>query len=320
MGQAASADRGRLPSYHHKLAFAPADLPLDGERLASPALAPAMRAAYNSTVSSVEIARLSTGVSLPYVEEGGQSGVPLLLIHAWGESRGSFSRLLPLLPRTVHAFAMDQRGHGEADKPADGYAMADFVADLVAFQDTLGLGPCILVGSSSGGYVAQRFAVDQPSRTLGLVLVGAPRSLRGRPAFADEVERLTDPIDRDWVRSSLDWFEFHHPVPAEYLADRIDDGVRMPAHVWKLALAGFSEAAVPTETGTIQAPTLIIWGDRDNLLPHGEELKLAAAITRSRIVTYESTGHLVLWEQPERIANDIAEFVDQVIRGGPPNG
>jgi pimeloyl-ACP methyl ester carboxylesterase len=279
-----------------------------------------MRAAYNSMVSSVEIARLSTGVSLPYVEEGGQSGVPLLLIHAWGESRGSFSRLLPLLPRTVHAFAMDQRGHGDADKPADGYAMADFVADLVAFQDALRLGPCILVGSSSGGYVAQRFAVDEPSRTLGLVLVGTPRSLRGRPPFADEVDRLTDPIDRDWVRSSLGWFEFHHPVPAEYMADRIDDGVRMPAHVWKLALAGFSEAAVPTETGTIQAPTLIIWGDRDNLLSHDEPAKLAAAIPRSRLVTYESTGHLVLWEQPERIANDIAEFVDQVIRGGPPNG
>jgi rifampin ADP-ribosylating transferase len=269
-------------------------------------------------VSSIEVARLSTGVSLPYVEQGGQSGVPLLLIHAWGESRGSFSRLLPLLPPTVHAFAMDQRGHGDADKPGDGYAMADFVADLVAFQDRLGLGPCVLVGSSSGGYVAQRFAVDEPSRMLGLVLVGAPRSLRGRAPFADEVERLTDPIDRDWVRASLDWFTFHQAVPAEYLEDRVDDGIRMPAHVWKLALAGFSDAAVPTESGTIQAPTLIIWGERDELLPQGEGERLAAAIPRSRMVVYESTGHMVLWEQPERIANDIAEFVDQVTRGGPP--
>ena len=273
-------------------------------------------------MSSIRVARLSTGVSLPYVEQGGQAVVPLLLIHAWGESRGSFSRVLPRLPKTVHAFAMDQRGHGDADKPADGYAMADFVADLVAFQDTLGLGPCILVGSSSGGYVAQRFAVDDPSRTLGLVLLGAPRSLHGRPPFADEVDRLTDPIDREWVRSSLDWFEFHQPVPAEYLADRIEDGVRMPAHVWKLALTGLAEGGVPTETGTIHAPTLIIWGGRDDLLPHGEQAKLAAAIPRSRLVTYESTGHLVLWEQPERIANDIAEFVDQVIlrRGGPNAG
>jgi rifampin ADP-ribosylating transferase len=241
--------------------------------------------------------------------------VPLLLIHAWGESRGSFSRVLPLLPRGVRALAMDLRGHGEADKPADGYALADYVADLVAFQDELGTGPSILVGSSSGGYVAQRFAVDEPERTLGLVLIGAPRSLRGRPPFADEVDRLTDPIDREWVKSSLAWFEFHQPVPAEYLADRIDDGLRMPAHVWKQALAGFSEAAVPTETATIRAPTLIIWGERDELLPPDDGAKLAKAIPGSRRVTYEATGHLVLWEQPERIANDIGVFVDQAIHG-----
>jgi pimeloyl-ACP methyl ester carboxylesterase len=209
-------------------------------------------------VSRFGVARLSTGVALPYVEQGDESAVPLLLLHAWSESRGSFSRLLPLLPNSVHAFAIDQRGHGDADKPSSGYALADFAADVGAFLDALSLPACVMVGSSSGGYVAQRFALDEPSRTLALVLVGAPRSLRGRPPFADEVDRLTDPIDREWVRASLDWFELHHPVPAQYMADRVDDGVRMPAHVWKQALAGFSEAQVPTESGTIIAPTLII--------------------------------------------------------------
>jgi rifampin ADP-ribosylating transferase len=209
---------------------------------------------------------------------------------------------------------MDQRGHGDADKPPSGYALADFAADIGAFQDALGLPPCILVGSSSGGYVAQRVAVDDPSRTAGLVLVGAPRSLHARrPPFADEVDRLTDPIDRDWVRSSLDWFQFHNPIPAEYLAARIDDGVRMPAHVWKQALAGLSEAEVPTETGTITTPTLIIRGGRDELLPYVEVVRLAAAIPGSRLLTYESTGHLVLWEQPERIAKDLVAFVGSLL-------
>jgi pimeloyl-ACP methyl ester carboxylesterase len=258
------------------------------------------------------LAHLSTGVSLPYVEHGDESGVPMLLIHAWGESRGSFSRLLPLLPDTIHAFAMDQRGQGEADKPSSGYGMSEFAADLGALQDALGLGACVLVGASSGGYVAQRFALDRPSRTLGLVLVGAPRSLHGRPPFADEVDRLTDPIDRDWVRSSLAWFELHQPVPSEYLEARIDDGVRMPAHVWKQALEGLSEAPIPTETGTITAPTLIISGARDDLLPHDDQARLAAAIPQSRLVTYESTGHLVLWEQPERIASDLIAFVRDI--------
>jgi pimeloyl-ACP methyl ester carboxylesterase len=260
------------------------------------------------------VTRLSTGVSLPYLEHGEQSGLPLLLLHAWGESSGSFSRLMPLLPTTVRAIAMDQRGHGRADKPAEKYAMTDYVADLVAFQDALGLGPCVFVGSSSGGYVAQHLALAQPARTAGLVLVGAPRSLRGRAPFADEVDELSDPIRREWVRSSLAWFEFHQPVPEDYLEDRVDDGMRMPAHVWKQALAGFSEAPVPTEAGTISAPTLIIWGERDNLLPRVEVTSLADAIPGARLVTYESTGHMVLWEQPGRIADDIAAFLDEVRR------
>jgi pimeloyl-ACP methyl ester carboxylesterase len=258
---------------------------------------------------------LATGVSLPYLERGEPSGQPLLLLHAWGESLQSFSRLLPLLPNAVRAIAMDQRGHGHADKPADAYEMADYVADLVAFQDVLGLGPCVLVGSSSGGYVAQHFALAEPARTAGLVLVGAPRSLRGRPPFADEVDQLTDPINRGWVRSSLAWFEFHQPVPADYVEDRVDDGMRMPAHVWKQALAGLSDAPVPTESGMISAPTLIIWGERDNLLPLGDATRLAAAIPGSRLVTYESTGHMVLWEQPERIADDITAFIGEVVMG-----
>ena len=61
----------------------------------------------------------------------------------------------------------------------------------------------MLVRSSSGGYVAQQVAVDNPNRVAGLVLVGSPHSLHGRPAFADEVERLTDPVDPTWVRESL---------------------------------------------------------------------------------------------------------------------
>jgi rifampin ADP-ribosylating transferase len=133
--------------------------------------------------------------------------------------------------------------------------------------------------------------------------------LRGRPPFADEVDRLTEPVDRAWVRASLEWFPRFHDIPGWYVEDRIDDGLRMPATVWRKTLTGLSTAVPPTETGTITVPTLIIRGKRDDLLVQQDQEALAVAIPGSRLVEYNDTGHLVLWEQPQRVASDLIDFV-----------
>jgi pimeloyl-ACP methyl ester carboxylesterase len=252
---------------------------------------------------------LGTGVTVPYLEQGDPRAPAVLLLHAWVESSACFDRLLPALPPSLRVFAMDQRGHGDADKPADGYALVDFADDIEAFMDAVGLPSAVLLGSSSGGYVAQQVAVHVPHRVDGLVLVGAPRSLQGRPAFADEVDRLTDLVDATWVEESLTWFPRYHDVPDWYIKDRIRDGLRVPAHVWRAGLTGLTTAVPPSESGTITVPTLIIWGERDELLPLQDGEMLAAAIPGSRLVVYEDTGHVVLWEQPERIAADLTDFV-----------
>jgi len=98
-------------------------------------------------------------------------------------------------------------------------------------------------------------------------------------------------------------------VPDWYIKDRIRDGLRVPAHVWRAGLTGLTTAVPPSESGTITVPTLIIWGERDELLPLQDGEMLAAAIPGSRLVVYEDTGHVVLWEQPERIAADLTDFV-----------
>ena len=254
------------------------------------------------------IAKLRTGVTLPYTEQGRADGTPVVLLHAWGESRHAFSRVCPLIPDTLRVLAPDQRGHRDASKPPTGYTLADYVADVEAFLDAVGVASAVIAGSSSGGYVGQQFALDHPDRTRGLVLIGAPLSLHGRAPFADEVEGLVDPIDRDWVRASLSWFRLQRAVPQEYLEDRVEDGVRMPARVWRDALAGLSEAVPPTEAGVIGVPALVIWGGRDELLPADTGERLTAAIPGAVLRTYEDGGHLVLWEQPERVARDITEF------------
>jgi rifampin ADP-ribosylating transferase len=253
---------------------------------------------------------LATGVSVPYVSGGPTAGAPVVLLHAWGESWRSFDRLLPLLPDTIHAVAMDLRGHGDADKPAAGYSLAEVAADVAAFMDAVGIPSAVLLGSSSGGYVAQQVAITSPHRVAGLVLVGSPRSLQRRPSFADEVDQLAEPVDAAWVRKFLAWFPRFHQVPPWYIDGRVQDGVRMPAYVWRETLAGLVNARPPTDTATITAPTLIVWGARDELLTREDQWALAAAIPASRLIVYQETGHLVLWEQPGRVASDLTAFLD----------
>jgi non-heme chloroperoxidase len=132
------------------------------------------------TLQSVE---LPNQMKLPYVEQGGPSGVPVLLLHAIADSWRAFE--------PIHAFALTQRGHGDASRPAVGYHVYDFASDLAAFMDAIQLEAAVIAGGSSSGFVARRFAIDHTERTLGLVLMGSPAWLRD-----STVSKLTDPVVR----------------------------------------------------------------------------------------------------------------------------
>ncbi|WP_231685985.1 alpha/beta fold hydrolase [Arthrobacter sp. ZBG10] len=242
------------------------------------------------------------------VQDTGRTGTPLLLLHAWGESRKSFDRLIPQLTG-CRTYAPHLRGQGDADKPLSGYSLTKQAEDAAAILDALELPHAAVVGSSSCGYVAQQLALAHPQRVTALVLVGSPLSLQGRPAVADEVDALTDPLDEAWVRNSLTWFPLVHDVPAWYIMDRVRDGRSMPAHAWKSIFNGLCGAIPPSKSGTIQAPTLILWGGQDNLLPRTDQETLAARIPGSVLRTYPDAAHLVLWECPERVAEDITVFL-----------
>ena len=259
--------------------------------------------------SGLRTLELRTGISVPCFIRGPETEVPLLLLHAWAESRRTFDRLIPLLPG-LRILAPDLRGQGEADKPDGGYSLSDQAEDVAAILDALDVPRAYVLGSSSGGYAAQQFAAMYPERVAGLVLVGAPLSLQGRPSFADEVDALTDPLEEQWVRDSLLWFPLLHPVPAWYVEDRIKDGLAMPARAWKGILDGLVEAVPPTEAGSISAPTLVIWGASDELLPRSDQEILVSRIPGSRLVVYSETGHLVLWECPEQVAADTMAFLE----------
>lgn len=263
--------------------------------------------------------RLSTGIATTSWEQGERgNGPPVVLLHAWGESRRVFVRLVPHLTDALWVLAPDLRGHGEADQPVAGYDLATLADDVVAFLDAVGAEAGFLVGASSGGYVAQQVAVARPDRVAGLVLSGAPRSLHGRVApFADEVDRLVDPIEPAWLREFTLGFVPPGAVPDWYVDLLVEEGLRIPAEVWRLSLEGLGSSPAPTDVGRVSAPTLIVAGADDTVLGREESDALLRAIPGARLVRYPRAGHVVHWEQPERLARDIAAFVGEQPRGRP---
>jgi non-heme chloroperoxidase len=272
-----------------------------------------------SIVRSVE---LPGRVSLPYVEQGDPSGVPVVLVHAIADSWRSFEPVLSDLPESIHAFALTQRGHGEASRPAGGYHPRDFAADLAAFMDALDLGAAILVGGSSGGFIARRFAIDHPGRTLGLVFLGSPASLRDKPGVLEMWDStfsvLTDPVPPNLVREFTEGI-VTRPVPRSFLETIMRENLKVPARVWRATFKGHLEDDSLAELGRIKVPTLIVWGDRDGIIPRSDQWFLAAAIERSRLLVYHGTGHAIYWEKPDRVAADLASFVARLETGKHPS-
>lgn len=264
--------------------------------------------------SEVEFAtaRLTTGLRLSFAERGDRSGEAIVFLHAYVDSWFTFSRVLPLLPSRYHAFAPDQRGHGESDKPECCYTADDFAADVDAFMDAVEIDHATLVGDSSGGLIAQRMALAYPRRVRRLILIGAPTTLlhnEGVMEWWEELRALDDPVEPEFVRGLLGRM-IHHPVPEDFLETAISESLKVPAQVWRDYWEGVILTVDDTaRLGEIEAPTLILWGERDALLPREEQERRAATIPEATLKAYPDTGHVVCWERPEWVARDLEAFM-----------
>ncbi len=263
--------------------------------------------------------RIPGRIRIPYVEQGDPSGVPMILLHGLADSWHSFELVLPRLPGTIHAFALTQRGHGDADRPSGGYRTRDFAADAAGFSRALGLKPAIIVGHSMGSTNALRFATDYPELTRGLVLVASFATYRGNPAVVEfwesAISQLTDPIDPEFVREFQESTD-GRPLPPEFFHTVVQEALKVPARVWQAAVEGLLEDDFVAEMDRVKAPTLMFWGDRDTLSSRNDQEVLLGAIKGSRLKAYEGVGHGLHWEEPERFAQDLLEFCNLLTEGG----
>ncbi|HEV2931473.1 MAG TPA: alpha/beta hydrolase [Propionibacteriaceae bacterium] len=261
--------------------------------------------------------RLATGPQVHYAEQGDPDGEPVLFLPAYADSWFSYSRVLPLLPARSHAYALDQRGHGDSERPAGGYTVDDLAADAVAFLDAAGIERATLVGHSGSCLTARRMAVTDPDRVAGLVLIGAPLSLAKSAvlAFQAAVHALEDPVAAQFVRR-FQAGAVHVPLPEEFLEGLVAESLKLPATVWKRALDGLVAFDDAADLDRITAPTLLIWGDQDAVVSREEQQRLEDAMPDARLKVYPDTGHSPHWERPEAVAADVDDSRD---RSRPPD-
>ena len=259
--------------------------------------------------------RLSTGLRVHYAEQGDREGEAIVFLHAFVDSWFSYGRVLPLLSPAYHAFAPDQRGHGDSDKPVCCYTANDYAADIDAFMDAVGVEEATLVGDSSGGLIAQQVALDYPARVSRLVLIGSPTTLVNneivRELGEETLSKLEDPVSPEFAREFV-LGTFDQSVPEEFLERAVSQSLKVPARIWRDYWEGVALTVDDTSRlGEIVAPTLILWGEQDALLPREEQERRAAVIPDATLVVYPDTGHLAHWVRPEWVVRDLEAFMKE---------
>ena len=255
--------------------------------------------------------QLENGPRLAYVEYGDPAGDAMVLLHGITDSSFSFSRLLPLLDQDrVHAFAIDQRGHGDSERPSDDYRVDTMARDVGRFLDAVDIEHATVVGHSMGSLIARRFAELFPERVERLVLIGSSYTFATDAAeeFRAAVETLEDPVPEEFARE-FQASTGHVPLPDEFFERVVADSLKVPARVWRDALDGVLDFDDGADLGSIAAPTLILSGRLDAYFGPDQQQRLAAAIPHSRLLEYPDTAHNPHWERPESVAYDLAAFL-----------
>jgi pimeloyl-ACP methyl ester carboxylesterase len=260
------------------------------------------------------------GLRTRYRDQG--QGPGLVLLHGSYASLDTWEGWRCALSPSHRVVALDLPGHGLTGPDVRGRyaptAMADFVA---AFASQIGLEGFALAGNSMGGRVAAEIALRHPARVQALILVdaaglpdaGVPWTLRFfESALADPVVRWVTP--RSAIRRAMrgmygDPSRVTGAAVERFEALMLREGNRGAA---RASLRGGGEVEFERRLADVRAPTLILWGTLDRMIPARHAHRFAAKISGSRVVLLEGLGHLPMEEDPARTAAEVRRFLDEL--------
>jgi len=264
------------------------------------------------------------GTRIAYLDVGG--GPPVILVHGFGGSMWQWEYQQAALAPHYRMITVDLPGSGLSDKPDIAYTPDEMVAFFGGFMDALGIQKAALVGNSMGGGLVISMAVAHPERVDRLVLIsGLPKGVR---------EKLTGPLIKRAVETSApvwlirfgNWLAGRW-VTEDVLKEIVHDHSRLTPAVIERSVRnrtrpGLIRAAMVTarslslweqgfalRIGEIARPTLIIWGEQDQVFPPEVGRELQRTIKGSSFTLIPKAGHIPQWEQPEAVNALLLTFL-----------
>ena len=234
------------------------------------------------------------------------TGHPLLLLHGWGATK---ELMLPIAQRLTgyRVIAPDLPGFGATAAPPSAWGVDDYSAWVIALLDRLGVARTHVVGHSNGGRIAIALAAAWPERVGRLVLTDSA-GIRPRHGLRYHWRVRAFKLLRAAARSP--WLPAVMRRAAGRRAElRGSVDYRAAAGTLRASMVRLVNADLRAQLPRLQAPTLLIWGDRDEETPPADARTMERLIPDAGVVMLEGSGHFAYAEQPDRFCHIVDVFL-----------
>ena len=263
------------------------------------------------------------GLDVHFKDTGPRDAPVLLLLHGFGSSLQTWDIWSSKLEEHYRVIRLDLPGFGlTGPSPVHDYSEQNDVSTLSHFVDKLGLSSFSLMGHSMGGKMAWGLAALMPERVEALVLM-APD---GYPQIKDIGKKpyqmpaimgvMKFCLPKILVRKSIEPAFFDASVLSESLVDRYYDMLRAPGV--RAAILDRANQTIYTDPvprlKKITAPTLLIWGEADQMIPSSNAKSYSEVLSKSLTVLLPRLGHLLQEEQPEKALEKVVEFLNSTLK------
>src|SRR6476619_7820196 len=247
-----------------------------------------------------------------YWDEQGR-GEPVLLIMGLGYPSYLWHRTRPVINERYRTIALDNRGSGQSDAPPGPYSIALMASDAAATLDAAGVESAHVFGLSMGGMIAQEFALQYPARVRSLILgctaAGGPTAVRAEKRVTEIL--MGSGLGPEEHARAMRPYVYDSSTPLERIEE--DLAIRRQwfpnPEAYKAQLQAIFEWEAYSRLQKIAAPTLVIHGETDELVPVGNADLISSKINGSQMVKLHNASHIFVTDQPEASLKAIMGFL-----------